>query len=194
MTVRERWGILGLVVVSGLMGGFISEWVRQETPAFAQKRSEPDKIVTAQEFQVIDRNGIVVASLGASSGKAQLIFYDQGNKPQAIFGLLNDGSPGFSFFGKDGVSQAELRVGSMGHPSLKLNDVKGKKIALLGAHGLGLFNKNLRGRLTLTSDGMLNLDLLDRDSQTSSNLMLFSSQKPTMVLSDQGGKVIWSAP
>ena len=82
----------------------------------------------------------------------------------------------------------------MGHPSLKLNDVKGKKVALLGAHGLGLFNKKLRGRLTLSSDGMLNLDLFNQDSKESSNLMLFSSQKPTMVLSDQGGKVIWSAP
>lgn len=194
MRHRERWGMVALAVISGLVGGFIWGWVSLGTLAIAQKRSEPGKIVRAQEFRVLDQNGAIVASLGSFSGKAQLNFYDQESKPKAIFGILNDGSPGFSFFGKDGVSQAELRVGSMGHPFLKLNDVKGKKIALLGAHGLGLFNKSLRGRFTLSSDGMLTLDLLDQDSQNSSNLMLFPSQKPTMVLSDQGGKVIWSAP
>ena len=192
--IREKSVVVIFSLVAGFLGGVLSNWMWNSPSVLAQGAISGDKQVVAEEFRLVDSTGRTVSVWGPSHHGAQISFGKGQKKSYAVMGILPNGDPGMSLFDSNGSQRADFRVGPGGFPTLRLNDTERDKILLFGAHGIGFFDGRLRGRLVLTRDGTLNLDLTNQDSQLSSTFMLLATGKPTLALSDQAGKIVWSVP
>ena|SRR3972149_2312968 len=63
MNRKEYWLMLMLAVVAGMVGGAMSSRIFIGVPVFAQKPAEPAKVITAEEFRLIDKDGKLRAML-----------------------------------------------------------------------------------------------------------------------------------
>jgi hypothetical protein len=68
MTFKQKVSIIALAIFSGLMGGLISDILIRANTAFADKEPKPQKLVIAEEFKLVDRNGTERASLSSNYG------------------------------------------------------------------------------------------------------------------------------
>jgi hypothetical protein len=192
MSNDKTWRLVTLAVAAGMAGGFLAVQLVVGEPGIA--RASGPKVVTANEFRVVNSDGITVAVWTSGAQGARILFGSDPKRPAAVFGTLENGDPGVSLFGRDGALRADFRVGTRNFPTLRLTDTKGKKTTLLGAHGMGLFNKRLRGRFVLTSEGNLTVDVADQDTRLSTALLLAAKGKSALSVNDQAGKTLWSAP
>jgi hypothetical protein len=150
MNRKHFVGFIVLTMVSGLMGGFLASYVFLSGNVIAQEPSQPQKIVTAEEFQLVTKDGQPRARLLLWNGdlpaltladetchnrvflgvfnEAQpaLILNDKGCKRRASLDLQPDGLPSFTLRDKDDVPRARLRVLLDGSPVLTLMDQNGK--------------------------------------------------------------------
>src|SRR3989442_7501235 len=55
-----------LAVVAGFVGGVGSSWFLMGAPVFAQKTPESAKVIQAEKFEVVDKDGKVRARLNSS--------------------------------------------------------------------------------------------------------------------------------
>ena len=53
-----------LALVAGLVGGVVSSQFYIGQPVFAQKTEQPGKVIIAEEFRLVDKNGKTCATLG----------------------------------------------------------------------------------------------------------------------------------
>jgi hypothetical protein len=192
MIIDKGWRVVAVAMAAGMAGGLMAGKLFVGEPAMAQ--SPPADVVSAREFRLVDGTGKPIASWVEGALGARMIFGRDPAHPRAVVGALDNGDPGVSLFDGEGGLRADFRVGSGNFPTLRLTDIKGKKTALLGAHGMGLFNKQLRGRFVLTSEGNLTVDVADQDTRLSSALMLAAKEKSALTLSDGAGKAVWSSP
>ena len=115
--------IVALAMASGL--GMVAIWGSRDRPADG---GTGGKVLTAEEFRVVDGGGKVRASLGVSpdgslglrladgegkirgmlyigaDGESALNFYNQGGNARAQLALSRDGLPGLVFSDEDGMS------------------------------------------------------------------------------------------
>src|SRR5712692_3127384 len=186
---KKQYGlVLVVAMVAGLVGGVVSSWFLGGTPVFALKAPQPAKILQAERFQVVDRNGNIRAELGMMldgtvsllladrtgkssihlfvlpNGDSSLALHDQAEKVRAILALA-DGEPGLSLFDKDDKIRTTLSLNN-GDPALEL------------------FDKNRIPRAVL---GSTDLDVT-RTGSTEKRAV------SSLVLSDKDRKVLWAAP
>ena len=64
MKKKQPLFIILLAVLAGFAGGFISNQFFQTQPAFAEKASSHPKVVIAEEFRVVDKDGKTLGSFG----------------------------------------------------------------------------------------------------------------------------------
>jgi hypothetical protein len=87
MRRRDYILMMGLVTVSGLIGGSLTSWLVSGT-AVAQDQAQPEKIVRTQSLQIVDAFGQVRIELSAKSPKSlvpdQVVIYDQNGKKMDI--------------------------------------------------------------------------------------------------------------
>lgn len=99
MNRKEYLGVLGVAVMAGLVGGIISENLFQTVPAIkmerviAQETSHTAKLITAEEFRLVDQDGWT----------------------RAVLGMDPEGTSGFSepfmaLYNKEGESLARFRL------------------------------------------------------------------------------------
>ena len=63
---RKQYGLMVIVaLIGGLMGGLISSHFLPISSVLAEKKSEPAKVIEANEFRLIDKYGNHIASLKA---------------------------------------------------------------------------------------------------------------------------------
>jgi len=128
-----------LALLSGLMGGVLSIWFLLPPSVLAQ--GEPQKVITAQEFRVVDEDGQVKVLINVlPDGSPSLILFgespalalvDQNLESRLMIGIFADQKPGLVIYDKSGNSRAELALGGTGNPRLTLQDEEeNKKIEL----------------------------------------------------------------
>jgi len=98
-----------VALAAGLVGGVVSSWFLMGAPVFAQKAPQPEKVLQAERFEVVDQAGKLRAALGtASDGSPSLTLADQAGKSRATLGIASDGSPGLQLYDQAGQLRAAL--------------------------------------------------------------------------------------
>lgn len=85
-----------LVLISGFLGGALSSWLFQDQ-AQAQAQARKKKIITAEEFHLVDSKGKLMAKWNTSLGWPGLRFYDQEEKIHITLGMPM-GMPSLNIF------------------------------------------------------------------------------------------------
>ena len=172
--------MLILALIAGVIGGALSIkilWRQQETP----EDSAMKKVLVANEIHLVDHQGKARWVLAFSkNGEPSVTFVNKDGWAPMAMGINRHGFPFFNMI---------LQPGKGGGPSLTLMDGRMKNRAVLGLLENGepyltLLDRNGQVRATLGSTVI-------RDSMTGSSVRRpFSS----LVLFDEKGKIIWSAP
>src|SRR5712692_8737214 len=193
MSKKQYGVVLVVAVVAGLVGSVVSSWFLMGSPVFAQKAPQHEKVLQAEKFEVVDRDGKLRAVLGTDpsgsvnlllydragkqgagqfgmlpNGNSGLLLYDQAGKIRATLQLL-DGEPSLDLSGKDEKPRVQLFT-TDGEPRLRLLDQAGKLRAALGIFdgepGLSFLDKEGKQRVMLfTTDGEPRLELLDKNEE-----------------------------
>ncbi len=99
MNRKEYLGVLGVAVMAGLVGGIISGNFFQTVPiiemerVIAQEDSHTAKLITAEEFRLVDQDGWTRVVLGmdaegtSGSGEPFMALYNQEGESLARFRL-----------------------------------------------------------------------------------------------------------
>src|SRR2546426_7622173 len=116
-----------LAVVAGFVGGVGSSWFLMGAPVFAQKTPESAKVIQAEKFEVVDKDGKVRAWFGIEDDREpRLMLYAEDSKNRstlAPFGLVISDQ-------NDAIRAALVCKGD-GEPSLSLSDKNPKSRAML---------------------------------------------------------------
>ena len=64
MKTKQQLFIILLASFAGFVGGLISNQIIETRPAFAVKEPKYQKVVIAEEFRVVDKDGKIIGSLG----------------------------------------------------------------------------------------------------------------------------------
>jgi hypothetical protein len=90
--------IVVLAIVAGLIGGAVASWTFVGQPVFAQNQPQDKKVITAEQFRVVDKNGNKRAVLGVrSDGSTYLTLYEIKNKERISLGVMAKGYPILTF-------------------------------------------------------------------------------------------------
>lgn len=93
----------------------------------AQQEPGPPKVLTAQEFRLVDKDGKTRAALAVKAdGSPGLLLYDGDGKVRAALRVRSDGSAALSLHDPDGSNRAALDTQSNGSASLTLTNKSGK--------------------------------------------------------------------
>ncbi len=107
---RRQFVVLAMItMVSGLIGGALSNRIFSSSPAFAQGEAIPEKCIQAESFQLVDANGNVRAELCISpEGMPGLALIDENYVTRARFSLTGGGKPAMSFMDEGRRVKARL--------------------------------------------------------------------------------------
>jgi hypothetical protein len=174
-----------LALVAGLVGGVVSNQFLVGKSVFAGKKAAHEKVIRAESFEVVDRDGNLHASLSHSEyGTTSLLLIPQGT--DYAFSAIVSGS-GVNV----GIDSGEKR----------------NSVSLLVSENLthlGLDSQKSEIDLRIDRSGS-HIDLLDKDGKsravlgTSELIQKDSGSKEirnicSLVLADEKGKVVWKAP
>jgi len=89
---RRALGLMAFLSLSGgLMGGLLSGYLVKGEAASAADTLQPNKLVKAEEFRVVDQAGQTRARLGLdATGVVALYLIDQDGKERARLGIFDD--------------------------------------------------------------------------------------------------------
>jgi len=174
---RNRWlvAVVGLAVV-----GLILAWTWNKTTATVQAQAVggAEKVIRANAFILEDENGKTRARLGLglnNAGPVALDLFDENGKDRVEL-VADMYEPRIRLYDEKGKARAWLRVGKDGSPSLDLRDENGEIRAMVSLDEYGAClhlsdeNGKIRAWLRVLKDG------------------------PSLLLSDENRKTIWSAP
>jgi len=166
-----------LALLSGLMGGVLSTWFLM--PQLVPAQGSPQKVITAEQFQLVDKHGKVRGEFGVRDYAAAL-------QAATDIELKFTGDmlvPGLRLFSEDGqrtLAQLSLEGDS---PFLRIIDDT-DATTLLGAERLALFDSDENLRAALGATNLKHTDTGSTEIRAPSSLVLF----------DEEGNVVWSAP
>ena len=159
MSKRQYSLIVVLALFGGLVGGVVSSQLLLGQPAHAEKKAKPLKVIEAEEFRVVDKDGrkraqLRVTDLGSPAlilrdenelirlqmqlvpkGLPVLWFRDANGLLKASLTLLPSGDVYFTLGAKESIvkeNAAEIFVGKSG-ANLSLYDENGKLRTILGS-------------------------------------------------------------
>jgi len=200
MSKRQFRILMVLTVVSGLVGGGLSDWLFRGLPARAAQATTPPKVIEAQEFRLVDEEGSLLAFLGADEGLPILCFAGAENNPQVLIGVVEEGAPGVALADAEGQLRTVLGFDeATGETGLVLYDEAEHVRAsfILGLDGnpeLSILDieEEPRALLTLAAgpdEGVYPvLSLWDNKGQMRAGLGLFEGQDPAMSFYDALGE------
>ena len=180
MEKKQYIFILALALIAGAIGGGVAGkvfWRRAQAP----EDLELKKVIVANEIHLVDHAG----------------------KARWVLAFSKEGEPSVTFVNKEGWAPMAMGVNRNGFPFLNmiLQPHKG------GGPSLTLMDSKMKNRavLGLWEDGEPYLTLLDRNGQARATLGSTDLKHPltgahlrrpcsSLVLFDEEGKIIWSAP
>jgi hypothetical protein len=172
--------MLLLALIAGVIGGALSSkilWRWAQTPDDLELK----KVIVANEIHLVDDRGKARWVLAFSKkGEPSVTFVNKEGWAPMAMGINKKGFPFFNMV---------LQPSKGGGPSLALMDGRMKNRAVLGLWEDGepyltLLDKNGQVRATLGSTELKDSLTGSRERRPSSSLVLF----------DEEGKIIWSAP
>ena len=183
--------ILLLSLIGGLAGGILASHFFVTAPVLAAKIVEVQKIVAAEEFRLVDKEGRVLSTLGMYAGGPGIVLFSKTGQFRAVFSLTSpEEGPVLTFAGKDGIHRATIGLGAKRQPYLALRDEAGKeRISLsLNDNGdpyLALYDQEENERAVL---GTLDLTKIKRTGT------IEKSTISSFVLLNKDGEITWKAP
>jgi len=188
----KRYGFLAVIgLAAGLLGGAVAGRLCFSQTVASPAAPGPSRVVTADEFQLVDDKGTVRAALSMSMGGPGLILFDKGGKFRAVLSLATgEDTPVLSLGDGEGRHRATMALRVNGEPYLALLDKDGK----------------VRISLTVDKDKGPRVALLDPNEQTRAALgavdltrvtgtgAIQAQQPVSLVLFDKDEKPIWRAP
>jgi hypothetical protein len=197
MKKKEYGLVLLLSAVTGLVGGTLSSRIFTGDPVHAQMTPPHAKVISAEAFHLVDKNGEHRASFSIGAVADQqpgIVFHDRNNTDRVKMTLMPDGTPVLSLLDHEG----EARILVVGHDDKPFLDLFGKgnrAHAVLGvlADGrpdLSLYDKNgnMRTDLGLSADGNPGLVFIDHNQNTRSSFGLWPDGHPFLAIADEPGK------
>ena len=134
MTVKDYSTMLAVAAIAGLIGGAASIYLFVDHSAFAEDSYKRSRVIEAEGFQVVDKEGNPRAHLGfGASGKTNVMLGYEESKARATLSALPDGSAALALIGPDGKSTSLSWDAS-------------------GMMGLMFFDKKRTRRMALTTD------------------------------------------
>lgn len=111
---------LASAMMAGLVGGMLSVWLFNGV-AFARKASKEKRVVTAEDFHLVDAEGKLRGALFVSAkGEPGFALFDKEGKDRILLMLNADGSAAIDLHDETGVSRAKLALANDGSPGLRL--------------------------------------------------------------------------
>jgi hypothetical protein len=182
--------MVSLTITAGLLGGAISARFPAAPPALAETRSGPSQVISAEKFQVVDKNNTVRAIIDPK----RIALFDRDGKIR--FSLDTDvyGDPHLSLRDRDGTIRLMLGLDLDAKPYLGLADQDGEADIKLevGERGsfLYLSGKDPRNGVALGTDVEgTHLSLSDKEGRSRLWLTVDSNGEPSFNLFDQTGKL-----
>ena len=196
---------LSVAIISGVLGGMLVVWFLMPPSVLAQ--GEPQKVIEAREFRVVDEDGGTLAILGQVGSfykRTGLVLLGSSSLPSAEFVIGELGSPDLTMR-KDGKTVVALSEFN-GVGMLSLSELRGFSSHLLPG-GLALHGPNLELMMSLSMEPEKgpSLILYDQDGNVRAALGTTELKNTrtgsteirapsSLVLLDEDGKVVWSAP
>jgi len=180
-----------LAIIAGVGGGLLTNLFDEHALLFAEQPAEAHHVLVSQEFRLVDKQGVVRATLAMSAEGPGLVLYDSSGRPHALFTLTGQQeTPVLSLMDGQGKHRATMAIKTNGEPYLSLRDNRGRnRIALLVDHAgeaaMTIYDGSGRERAIL---GNTDLTRIRRTG--------FIEQKalPALILLDKSGQVLWRAP
>lgn len=122
MKRKQQLAVIVMAVFSGFIGGLASNQFFQTPPAFAEKGFFSQKVVTAEEFRVVDQDGKIVGRFGASEDLSDSSSSEKNSKP----------SPAQLRLGQENSFQIILSAGAAAGSRITLKDAKNKERTVIG--------------------------------------------------------------
>ncbi|MFA5032550.1 MAG: hypothetical protein WC614_05975 [bacterium] len=157
---------------------------------FCGAKTSNNKVIEAQEFRVVDRNGKSHAILGIlRDGNPELVFWDENGQNRAAL-YITDGVPGLTLRDENGKQRASLCL-TGGDPRLMFYNENGVlSVHLSGMKedpGLMLSDENGKASVILTGmNGNPGLSLFDGNGKSAAMLSIMKG-KPGLSLFDKNG-------
>ncbi|MDT3779074.1 hypothetical protein PJI16_16025 [Nitrospira sp. MA-1] len=145
----RQFGILVMTtLLAGVVGGALSNLVFLNAAVSAEESEHPKKVVTAEEFRLVTKDGQPRATLLLWNGELPaLTLADETCHNRVFLGVFNEAQPALILNDKGCKQRAALDLQPDGLPSLTLrdkNDVPRARLRVLldGSPVLTLFNQN----------------------------------------------------
>lgn len=114
MNRKQCVSVVALALVAGLVGGVVSTQLFVGKPAFAEKKPPHEKVLRAERFLLVDKDGKMHGVLAVDENSSGF-------------------HPTLSLVDNTGMGRLTLTLDSSGSPSLYMHDKKGKcRVALFG--------------------------------------------------------------
>jgi hypothetical protein len=183
--------ILLLGLTAGLAGGILASHFLVTAPVLAAKTSEPQNIVAAEEFRLLDKEGRILSTWGMYAGGPGIVLFNKNGQFRAVFSLTSpEEGPVLTFADKDGVHRATVGLGAKRQAYITLRDQAGKERISLSLDGEGdpylvLYDQSENERAVL---GTMELTKIKRTGAIEKGSI------SSLVLLGKDGEVTWKAP
>ncbi len=186
MTKKQFLASLLVLAVSGLAGGFISDWLR----GGSAEATSAAPTIKAGEILLVDKAGKTRGGLQMVSGEPRIFLSNKEGKPRANLSLKGE-SPDLVFYDKNQVKRFSLNLDDKTGPLLQMLDKNGKPGLKLrfwkGGPALTIMHKGGKKRaLYLTVDQRINRSLIGLNDIGGTNNISLSVQDdiPRITLHD----------
>jgi hypothetical protein len=183
--------IILLSLTAGLAGGLLASHFFVTPPVMAAKMSEGQKVIEAEEFRLIDKEGRILSTWGMYAGGPGIVLFSKNGQFRAVFSLTSpEEGPVLTFADQDGVHRATVGLGAKRQPYLALRDIAGKERLTLSLNDKGdpylvLYDEGENERAVL---GTMDLTKIKRTGIVEKGTI------PSFVLLGKDGEVTWKAP
>jgi hypothetical protein len=92
--------------------------------------SSEDKVVDAQEFRLLDKEGRVRARIFLEDDEPKVALFSKDDKKRAAIGLLPTGEAGVALYDDRGIYHFLINVSASGTPDLSVRDRNGREMLL----------------------------------------------------------------
>jgi hypothetical protein len=204
MNKKQFCFVMALALFAGLIGGALSSKSTQGKEVFAQKLAKHRKVIEAEAFRLLGKNGerVALLSVKEETGQAALAFYDNEGNERFVLGINFDKQPGMALFDKKGTINLALGIPEDGNANLSIYNGEGNQTLGIVHGGIYLIADDGTTRAFLGRD---RLHLIDGKGRLRAALGSLEAKKEkaapvgkrdisSLVLLDEKENVVWSAP
>jgi hypothetical protein len=183
--------LLMLSLLAGLVGGILTSQFFLGTPVLAEKRAGPQRVVTAEEFRLVDKEGKILSTWGMYAGGPGIVLFSKNGQFRAVFSLTSpEEGPVLAFADNKGNHRAIVGLGAERQPYVTLRDQAGKeRISLSLDHEgdpyLALYDQAENARAIL---GTMDFTKLKRTGTIEKRSL------SSLVLLGKDGQITWKTP